>query len=100
LSPRPTADLLLRDISGRHALALDTWASAQAERLIALLVPDVNADPTARVRGVAALGAFARPLAALPDRIPETDREAIRYAANNALHPPGPRGAGAPSMPE
>jgi len=88
---------MLRDISGRHALALDTWASAQAERLIALLVPDVNADPTARVRG---LGALVRPLAALPDRIPETDREAIRYAANNALHPPGPRGAGAPSMPE
>jgi len=88
LTTRAAADVLTRDISGRHALSLNAWAGTQAHRLIGLFVPDSAADPTAVVRGLAALGALTRPLADLPDPISGTHREAILRAAINALRPP------------
>ena len=86
------ADLLLRDISVRHALALEAWATTQSGRLIDLLVADGAADGTTRIRSMAALGAVARPLVSLPDPLPELHRDAILAAATN-LRPPRRRAA-------
>lgn len=88
LDARAAADLMSRDVSGRHALAMDVWVSTQVERIIALLIHPNGSDPAARVRGLAAIGALTRPLATLPDPVPDIQREAILQAAINALRAP------------
>jgi AcrR family transcriptional regulator len=87
LRTRAAAELLLRDTSSRQASGLDSWVSAQADRLVRLLTPG-SRDRAARIRGLAALGALTRPLAGLPDPISAADRRAVLAAAGNALRLP------------
>lgn len=87
LATRPAAELLARDISGRHALDLDDWFTASVDRIVRLLTVDHPDDAAARIRALSALGALVRPLVSLPGTLPETHRDTILAAAVNALRP-------------